>query len=65
LLGPDGKPPVVNADDIEITPDKNWLYFGMPMGAIYGKYKSTICSTNRWMKRRLMRECSMTDRSYR
>ncbi len=32
LLGPDGKPPVVNADDIEISPDKNWLYFGMPMG---------------------------------
>jgi sugar lactone lactonase YvrE len=32
LLAPDGHPPVVNADDIEISPDKTWLYFGMPMG---------------------------------
>jgi hypothetical protein len=37
LAGPDGKPPVVNADDIEISPDQNWLYFGMPMGANSGK----------------------------
>jgi sugar lactone lactonase YvrE len=38
-LGPDGKPPVVNADDIEISPDKNWLYFGMPMGGDLWKVK--------------------------
>ncbi len=38
-LGPDGKPPVVNADDIEITPDKKWLYFGMPMGGDLWKVK--------------------------
>ena len=39
LAGPDGKPPVVNADDIEISPDKNWLYFGMPMGGDLWKVK--------------------------
>lgn len=39
LLGPDGKPPVVNADDLEISPDKNWLYFGMPMGGDLWKVK--------------------------
>jgi sugar lactone lactonase YvrE len=39
LLGPDGNPPVVNADDIEITPDKNWLYFGTPMGGDLWKVK--------------------------
>ena len=39
LLGPDGKPPRVNADDIEITPDKQWLYFGMPMGGELWKVK--------------------------
>jgi sugar lactone lactonase YvrE len=39
LLGADGNPPVVNADDIEITPDKNWLYFGMPMGGDLWKVK--------------------------
>jgi sugar lactone lactonase YvrE len=39
VLGPDGNPPVVNADDIEITPDKNWLYFGMPMGGDLWKVK--------------------------
>ncbi len=39
LLGPDGNPPVVNADDIEITPDKTWLYFGVPMGGDLWKVK--------------------------
>jgi sugar lactone lactonase YvrE len=39
VLGPDGNPPVVNADDIEISPDKNWLYFGMPMGGDLWKVK--------------------------
>ncbi|WP_446916440.1 L-dopachrome tautomerase-related protein, partial [Klebsiella pneumoniae] len=29
---PEGKIPVVNADGIEISPDKQWLYFCMPMG---------------------------------
>ena len=29
---PDGKIPVVNADGIEISPDKQWLYFCMPLG---------------------------------
>jgi sugar lactone lactonase YvrE len=39
LAGPDGKPPLVHADDIEISPDKNWLYFGMPMGGDLWKVK--------------------------
>ena len=39
VLGPDGNPPVVNADDIEISPDKKWLYFGMPMGGDLWKVK--------------------------
>lgn len=29
---PEGKIPVVNADGIEISPDKQWLYFCMPLG---------------------------------
>ena len=39
LVGPDGNPPLVHADDIEISPDKNWLYFGMPMGGDLWKVK--------------------------
>lgn len=39
LVGPDGNPPLVHADDIEISPDKSWLYFGMPMGGDLWKVK--------------------------
>jgi sugar lactone lactonase YvrE len=39
LAGPDGNPPLVHADDIEISLDKNWLYFGMPMGGDLWKVK--------------------------
>ncbi|MFC6647198.1 L-dopachrome tautomerase-related protein [Granulicella cerasi] len=32
IIDPSGKPVYVHADDIEVSPDKQWLYFGVPFG---------------------------------
>ncbi|MDE1156291.1 MAG: L-dopachrome tautomerase-related protein [Acidobacteriaceae bacterium] len=39
VLDPSGVPPVTHADDIEITPDHQWLYFSVPFGGTLWKVR--------------------------